>query len=180
MKKGATIGIAALAAVIIGGSAIANVDKPVENVETSLAQTQAYYEENAYAMQEELFWDEVSTQESKTTATTTATSTTITTTKPTTTKPTTTRATTTTTKPTTAKPTTTRATTTTKRPTTTWATTARTTTADPDESITVYCTATGSCYHYENPCGNGTYYPISLAQAERSGLRPCKNAFCTK
>lgn len=52
MKKGAAIGIAALAAVIIGGSAIANVDKPVENVETSLAQTQAYYEENAYAMQE--------------------------------------------------------------------------------------------------------------------------------
>lgn len=101
MKKGATIGIAALAAVIIGGSAIANVDKPVENVETSLAQTQAYYEENAYAMQEELFWDEVSTQESKTTATTTATSTTITTTKPTTTKPTTTRATTTTKRPTT-------------------------------------------------------------------------------
>lgn len=157
MKKGAAIGIAALAAVVIGSSAIANVDKPVENVETSLAQTQAYYEENAYAMQEELFWDEVSTQESKTTATTTATSTKITTTKPTTTKPTTTRATTTTT-----------------RPTTTWATTARTTTADPDESITVYCTATGSCYHYENPCGNGTYYPISLAQAERSGLRPCK------
>ena len=46
-------------------------------------------------------------------------------------------------------------------------------TEDPDESITVYRTATGSKYHYENPCGNGTYYPISLADAERQGLEPC-------
>lgn len=71
---------------------------------------------------------------------------------------------------TTVKPTTTKKATTTKK----------TTTAESEiqannsnGGITVYRTATGQRYHYENPCGNGKYYPISLAEAERLGLTPC-------
>lgn len=47
------------------------------------------------------------------------------------------------------------------------------TTKNPDASVTVYRTKTGSSYHYENPCGNGTYYPITLEEAKNAGLSPC-------
>lgn len=47
-------------------------------------------------------------------------------------------------------------------------------TQDPEEKITVYITKTGEKYHYENPCGNGTYYPISLAEAKDRGYEPCE------
>lgn len=47
-------------------------------------------------------------------------------------------------------------------------------TQDPEEKITVYVTKTGDKYHYENPCGNGTYYPISLAEAKDRGYEPCE------
>lgn len=49
-----------------------------------------------------------------------------------------------------------------------------TTTKDPDASVIVYRTATGECYHYENPCGRGNYYEVSLADAKAAGLRPCE------
>ncbi len=49
-----------------------------------------------------------------------------------------------------------------------------TTTQNPEEKITVYITKTGKKYHYENPCGNGTYYPVSLADAKELGLTPCE------
>ena len=49
-----------------------------------------------------------------------------------------------------------------------------TTTKDPDASVIVYRTKTGECYHHENPCGNGTYYEITLAEAKRLGLEPCE------
>lgn len=39
---------------------------------------------------------------------------------------------------------------------------------------TVYYTDNGKCYHNENPCGNGTYHPISLEEAQNRGLKPCK------
>ncbi|GFI56076.1 hypothetical protein IMSAG013_01129 [Clostridiales bacterium] len=42
-----------------------------------------------------------------------------------------------------------------------------------EKQLTVYYTKTGECYHYENPCGRGTYYPISLDKAKQRGLRPC-------
>lgn len=45
---------------------------------------------------------------------------------------------------------------------------------NPKKQITVYYTKTGECYHYENPCGRGTYYPISLDKAQQRGLRPCE------
>lgn len=48
-----------------------------------------------------------------------------------------------------------------------------TTTIDPDSQVTVYVTETGKRYHYENPCGNGTYYPSTLANAKARGLTPC-------
>ncbi len=47
-------------------------------------------------------------------------------------------------------------------------------TRDPEEKITVYITKTGDKYHYENPCGNGTYYPIPLAEAKDRGYEPCE------
>lgn len=43
-----------------------------------------------------------------------------------------------------------------------------------EKQLTVYYTRTGECYHYENPCGRGTYYPISLDKAKQRGLRPCE------
>ncbi len=108
----------------------------------------------------------------------------VTTTKPTATKsttaPATTRKETTTVKPTTTKPATTKAPTTTKATTTKAPTTAKPTTTkapttvDPDSRVTVYITPTGSKYHYENPCGNGTYSPISLADAKALGLTACE------
>lgn len=84
----------------------------------------------------------------------------------TTTKATTTQKSTTTTKKetTTSKPETTKPPTTTKKVTTT---------VNPDSQVTVYKTATGEKYHYENPCGNGTYYPITLEEAKARGLEPC-------
>ena len=49
-----------------------------------------------------------------------------------------------------------------------------TTTKDPDASVIVYRTGSGECYHHENPCGNGKYYEVTLAEAKASGLRPCE------
>ena len=49
-----------------------------------------------------------------------------------------------------------------------------TTTKDPEASKTVYITATGKHYHYENPCGNGTYYAVSLSEAKARNLTPCE------
>ncbi|MGN0621049.1 MAG: hypothetical protein ACI4I9_04200 [Porcipelethomonas sp.] len=45
---------------------------------------------------------------------------------------------------------------------------------NPDDSVTVYYTRTGKCYHYENPCGRGTYYECSLSEAKSWGLSPCE------
>jgi len=42
-----------------------------------------------------------------------------------------------------------------------------------ENSRTVYITETGKKYHYANPCGRGTYYPCTLAQAQARGLEPC-------
>ena len=42
-----------------------------------------------------------------------------------------------------------------------------------ENSRTVYITKTGKKYHYANPCGKGTYYPCSLAEAPSRGLEPC-------
>lgn len=91
-----------------------------------------------------------------------------TTTKPTTTKPITT-------KPTTTKTITEKQTTkaTTVKATTTKAPTVRET-EDPDSQITVYKTKSGEKYHYENPCGNGKYSPITLSEAKARGLEPCE------
>jgi outer membrane biosynthesis protein TonB len=47
-------------------------------------------------------------------------------------------------------------------------------TTDPDSSVTVYITKTGKRYHYENPCGKGTYYPSTLSNAKAQGLTPCE------
>lgn len=44
---------------------------------------------------------------------------------------------------------------------------------DPDSQVIVYYTRTGKCYHYENPCGRGTYYECTLSEAKSMGLRPC-------
>lgn len=46
--------------------------------------------------------------------------------------------------------------------------------SDDPEQITVYYTKTGKRYHYENPCGKGTYYPTTLADAKSRGLTPCQ------
>ncbi len=45
---------------------------------------------------------------------------------------------------------------------------------DPGDSVIVYYTRTGEKYHYENPCGRGTYYECTLSEAERRGLEPCE------
>ena len=42
-----------------------------------------------------------------------------------------------------------------------------------ENSRTVYVTKTGKKYHYANPCGKGTYYPCSLAEAQSRGVEPC-------
>lgn len=45
---------------------------------------------------------------------------------------------------------------------------------NPESSKTVYVTKSGKKYHYENPCGNGTYYPISLTEAKAKGYTECE------
>ncbi len=47
------------------------------------------------------------------------------------------------------------------------------TSSTEENSRTVYITETGKKYHYANPCGRGTYYPCTLAQAQARGLEPC-------
>lgn len=82
-----------------------------------------------------------------------------------------------TTEPTTAEPTTTAKPTTSANP----ATSAKLTTPInqhnllPGQSLgmTVYRTNSGEKYHYENPCGNGKYYPVTLQEALDSRLEPC-------
>ncbi len=81
-------------------------------------------------------------------------------------KPTTTKKETTTQKVTTTKKiTTTQKPTTTKRPTTTTVN---------NVGQKVYRTQSGECYHYENPCGSGKYYEVTLEQALNAGLRACE------
>lgn len=46
--------------------------------------------------------------------------------------------------------------------------------SDDPEQMTVYYTKTGKRYHYANPCGKGTYYPTTLADAKSRGLTPCQ------
>ncbi len=92
-------------------------------------------------------------------------------------KPTTTKKETTTKKPTTTqKETTTKKPTTTQKPTTTRkpTTTKTPTTVNPDARVTVYITKTGKKYHYENPCGNGSYTATTLEKAKQSGLTACE------
>lgn len=72
---------------------------------------------------------------------------------------------------TTKKETTTKRETTTHKETTTKANSA---TNNQATSRTVYYTKSGECYHYENPCGNGKYYPCTLQEAKAKGLRPCE------
>lgn len=45
--------------------------------------------------------------------------------------------------------------------------------SDQEASRTVYYTKSGKKYHYANPCGRGTYYPCTLAEAQSRGLEPC-------
>ena len=45
---------------------------------------------------------------------------------------------------------------------------------NPENQKTVYYTKSGDCYHYENPCGKGTYYSTTLGEALQKGLRPCE------
>ena len=107
-----------------------------------------------------------------------STTTTTETTTETTTKESTTVSETTTEEITTEEETTKKAETTTKKVTTTkkdeTTTKKVTTTADPDSRITVYYTKSGKRYHYENPCGNGTYYSCTLAEAKDRNLTPCE------
>ena len=103
--------------------------------------------------------EQLTTEKETTTAKLTTTKKETTTTKPTTTKKVTT----------TAKPTTTKKVTTTVKQTTTIKVT-----ENPDSKIKVYRTKSGEKYHYENPCGNGTYYELSLAEAKAQGLDPCE------
>lgn len=72
----------------------------------------------------------------------------------------------------TTKPNTTQ--TTQKETTTKHTTTSVVTSADDPEQMTVYYTKSGKRYHYANPCGNGTYYATTLADAKSRGLTPCQ------
>ncbi|MDE5770585.1 MAG: hypothetical protein K2I06_02990 [Ruminococcus sp.] len=83
--------------------------------------------------------------------------------------------TTTTTATTTTTTTTTTTNTTTTEETTTPAitTTVITNTVLPQE-VHIYRTKSGKKYHYENPCGNGTYYEVTLEEALSAGLEPCE------
>lgn len=47
------------------------------------------------------------------------------------------------------------------------------TSSTEENSRTVYITETGKKYHYANPCGRGTYYSCTLAEAQARGLEPC-------
>ena len=38
----------------------------------------------------------------------------------------------------------------------------------------VYRTRTGECYHFESPCGRGTYFETTWEEVERLGLRACE------
>ena len=64
-------------------------------------------------------------------------------------------------------------------------TTTMTTTTEPQTTTTttttvivtpqnVYRTKSGKKYHYENPCGKGIYYEVSLEEALSAGLEPCE------
>lgn len=46
--------------------------------------------------------------------------------------------------------------------------------ANTGNNRTVYVTETGSKYHYDSNCGNGTYYESTLQSALNRGLTPCK------
>lgn len=47
-------------------------------------------------------------------------------------------------------------------------------TEDPNAQIIVYRTKSGEKYHYENPCGKGTYIECTLSDALARGLGPCE------
>ena len=92
----------------------------------------------------------------------------------TTTHPTTTAGSATTTRPATTKAATTRMVTT-ARPTTTKAPTTQATAATTEKvSQTVYITPTGERYHLISTCGGKNSRPVSLEEALRRGLTPCK------
>ena len=46
--------------------------------------------------------------------------------------------------------------------------------APQTQSRQVYYTKSGEKYHYQNPCGRGTYYPCTLDEALAMGLDPCE------
>ena len=48
--------------------------------------------------------------------------------------------------------------------------------AEPAQGQTVYVTPTGSKYH-THKCGNGTYTPATLEEAQARGLEPCSKCF---
>lgn len=48
--------------------------------------------------------------------------------------------------------------------------------AEPAQGQTVYVTPTGSKYH-THKCGNGTYSPATLEEAQARGLTPCSKCF---
>ncbi|MCI5647853.1 MAG: DUF5011 domain-containing protein [Fusicatenibacter sp.] len=48
--------------------------------------------------------------------------------------------------------------------------------SDSSGGETVLITKTGECYH-THKCGNGTYFPVTLSEALRRGLRPCKKCY---
>lgn len=48
--------------------------------------------------------------------------------------------------------------------------------AEPAQGQTVYITPTGSKYH-THKCGNGTYSPATLEEAQARGLTPCSKCF---
>ncbi|MGP5429630.1 thermonuclease family protein [Enterococcus malodoratus] len=50
------------------------------------------------------------------------------------------------------------------------------TAAEPAQGQTVYVTPTGSKYH-THKCGNGTYTPATLEEAQGRGLEPCSKCF---
>lgn len=44
----------------------------------------------------------------------------------------------------------------------------------PPQAQHIYRTKSGKKYHYENPCGSGTYYEVTLEEALSAGLTPCE------
>lgn len=43
-----------------------------------------------------------------------------------------------------------------------------------EPAVKYYRTKTGKKYHYENPCGNGTYFETTWEEIQQLGLEPCE------